>query len=359
MRYNSGLISNFIISNLLIMKNFCLSISLLLLSLSATAQIINFPDANFKAKLLLATINSEVASDVNGNYIVIDTNGNNEIEVSEAESVYRLSVGGAGISSLTGIEYFSNLRGIGCYGNNIASLPLSTLVNIEYISCGNNILTSLAGIENLSNLKDIDISGNPLTSANFQNSHQLWRVWANNTTLTEINLCGTAVRLLWCMDSPNLQALYLKNNVVSSDLARSSSQIPPPLHNFEFYNSPLINYICYDDGEYDAVFHGVGQNTTGITLTTSCNANCSTLSDDNQQLNNSITLYPNPTSGIINIDVSDGQPITKTTITNLVGQTVMSFENSTTLDISMMTKGTYFITIETDRGKEIQKIIKL
>ena len=37
----------------------------------------------------------------------------------------------------------------------------------------------------------------------------------------------------------------------------------------------------------------------------------------------------------------------------------MAFENTTAIDISSLTKGTYFITIETALGKETQKIIKL
>lgn len=71
------------------------------------------------------------------------------------------------------------------------------------------------------------------------------------------------------------------------------------------------------------------------------------------------TVYPNPTSGAINIVVANNEPITAVTINNLLGQTVMRFENTSTLDISAVTKGTYFVTVETDKGKETQKLIKL
>lgn len=75
--------------------------------------------------------------------------------------------------------------------------------------------------------------------------------------------------------------------------------------------------------------------------------------------NEHFTLYPNPTFGIINITLSNNQPIIKISINNLLGQTIMTFENTTTLDISSLTKGTYFVKMVTDSGKETQKIIKL
>lgn len=70
------------------------------------------------------------------------------------------------------------------------------------------------------------------------------------------------------------------------------------------------------------------------------------------------TVYPNPTSGILNIAMSDNQSVTKATITNLLGQNILTSE-STTIDISSLNKGTYFITVETEGGKQTQRIIKL
>ena len=83
------------------------------------------------------------------------------------------------------------------------------------------------------------------------------------------------------------------------------------------------------------------------------------LGNSNYNAGKLFTLYPNPTSAVINIAVSNNQLITKTTINNLLGQTIMTVENESTLDISSLTKGTYFITVQTDSGKETQKIIKM
>ena len=54
-----------------------------------SAQIINFPDSNLKARLLLAANGNGIAYH-NGNSFKIDSNNDNEIEVSEALLVNNL-----------------------------------------------------------------------------------------------------------------------------------------------------------------------------------------------------------------------------------------------------------------------------
>lgn len=332
---------------------------LLFFGLGATAQIINIPDVNFKAKLMQSGPSESIAQDIDFNFVKIDTNDDNEIDVAEASVIYFLEVNVGNINSLSGIENFSNLRGLECYGNNLTSLsPISGLSQLSWLSCSDNQITSLDAIENLTGITDLGITSNPVVSVNLSNLHQLWRLWAEDTQLTEINLCGTSVRWLWATENPNLTSLYLKNGVVSSDLARSSNQIPPPLHNFEFRNNPALNYICYDDGELEAVMYGIYGNTAPTTLTTSCDSECS-LSVESPIANNQISFYPNPTSGLINIIISNNQAVDKIAVSNVLGQTVMTTESSATIDIGNLTKGTYLLTVETDSGKEIQRIIKL
>jgi hypothetical protein len=82
---------------------------------SVNAQVINFPDANFKAALLAADTNNEDASNGSGQNLRIDTNNNNgEIELSGALAVLELQLVNKGISDLTGIAFFTNLRGLKC-----------------------------------------------------------------------------------------------------------------------------------------------------------------------------------------------------------------------------------------------------
>ena len=104
--------------------NYLFILLLLLCSFSLKSQIINIPDTNFKNRLLAADTSNGIARDQEGNYIVIDVNGNNEIEVSEALSVIDLYVDNRSIVSLEGIQYFTNLSLLDCSYNQIVSLDL-------------------------------------------------------------------------------------------------------------------------------------------------------------------------------------------------------------------------------------------
>ena len=65
---------------------------LFLLGLNTTAQIINFPDANFKLRLMQSSPNNAIATNQSGASIRIDSNNDNEIDVVEAQAVYRLNL---------------------------------------------------------------------------------------------------------------------------------------------------------------------------------------------------------------------------------------------------------------------------
>ena len=89
------------------------------------AQIVNIPDSNFKAMLLSANPSNFIASTelptylssndswTVSNYHVIDTNGDGEIQVIEAQSIKYLTIAGdTTISDLTGIQAFINLHSL-------------------------------------------------------------------------------------------------------------------------------------------------------------------------------------------------------------------------------------------------------
>ena len=61
---------------------------LLLLTFGVTnAQIVNFPDANFKAELLAASPTQQKALNFSDQWIKIDANNDGEIQESEAQQV--------------------------------------------------------------------------------------------------------------------------------------------------------------------------------------------------------------------------------------------------------------------------------
>jgi hypothetical protein len=243
----------------------------------AAAQIITIPDANFKAKLLSASPTNPTARNAAGTNIRIDTNFNNEIEYSEVLTVHHLNVSYSNITSIEGIQNFINLSSFFCTNNNLIELPVSNLNQLASIDCSFNQLSSVPEIENLIHLSFLFIDNNPLLSLGLNNLSSLINLRCTNSLLSEIDICGTQVQVLWCDNSPNLISLNLKNGIVSPPIfARNSSNtesslmIPPPLPYFSFYNCPLVSSICHDFGEYNTITEAINYSPSSITFSTLC-----------------------------------------------------------------------------------------
>lgn len=190
-------------------SNTLFKLSLLLLFLLTTtvkAQIVNIPDANFKAKLLQADANSanHYAQDLSGNWVKIDLNGNNEIEISEALSIGRLEIKGL-ISDLTGIEFFTNLRSLDCGHSNLSNLNLSNNTALTQLNCGFNQLTNLNLSSNTA-LTQLNCEYNELTSLDV----------SNNLVLTQLNCSVNKISSLNLINNTLLTNLDCSHNQLTS-----------------------------------------------------------------------------------------------------------------------------------------------
>ena len=120
-------------------------------------QNVNIPDANFKAYLV-------------GN-IAINTNGDTEIQVSEA-SVFGGTIvcSNMNISDLTGIEYFTLLSNLNCGNNQLTNLDVSQNINLIDFECSFNQITSL-NLSNNTALINLYLDDNLLTSLDLRNGN--------------------------------------------------------------------------------------------------------------------------------------------------------------------------------------------
>ena len=242
-------------------KLYCLAF--LVLGLVAQAQIVNIPDANFKAKLLSASPNYGIASTEEpyyasysnsilgiSNFNVIDTNGDGEIQVSEAQSIKYLSVSDINILDMTGIEAFTNLKYLGIYGTNFSNVNFSGLTNLSFLSIYNTHVTSidLNNYPNLEyfkcnpgnynsfsltsldltpapNLKSIDCSDNQLTTLDVSNLTNLFYLYCNNNNITNLNLSNLSnLREVECYNN-SLTNLTLTNVSLLEELNCAGNQL--------------------------------------------------------------------------------------------------------------------------------------
>lgn len=247
------------------MKKLYLSVLIFIIFGEVQSQIINFPDANFKARLLAAAPGLQIAGgtgSIPGNpFVKIDTNNDGEIQVAEALAITRLWLQNANITNISGLENFTNLRELQCHGNSIATMDLSPLTQLTNIAIFNNHITTL----NVAGLSQVELLGcafNELTSLDLTGMIYMNSLQCQNNQLASLNI-SNATNLLWIecqhnllttLDTNNLthlvtfncayndlESLYLKNN---ADEINFQS---------DFSNNPNLRYICADDFQLAAI----------------------------------------------------------------------------------------------------------
>jgi len=291
------------------------------------AQIVNIPDANFKAKLLSANTTNGIASNGANQNIVIDTNGDNEIQISEALNVSKLFIPGqAGnmIADLTGINQFTNLTSLSAFNNALTNLQISGLSNLQVIHVANNNLTTLSvnnlnslqnltvtnnqltnlSITNTPNLQTLSCSGNQLISVDISNFPNLLTLECNNNliatlalnnnnNLANISASNNQLTTIPFGEAPNLSNLYINNNLFTTidvgqltQLGNFNFSNNPNLisfnikngkHNYTqnaipiFSNTPNLKYICVDDFELGIIYSLVNYyNQSNVVLNSYC-----------------------------------------------------------------------------------------
>ena len=251
------------------------------------AQIVNIPDANFKAKLLEASPSHSIASSAyiteNGNpssYSSIDTNNNGEIEISEASIITFLDLSLSSISDLTGIAFFTNLQTLICYGNELTALDISQNSILRVLDCNSNQISSLIIPQN-ENLIVLDCSGNYLTELDLSQNINLSILYCYNNQLSSLDVTQNPnLEFLRChfnnlislsVSNVNLLELYCNNNnltyldltsctklnelncyynLLTTLLIKNNNLL---WNNIDFSANPNLQFICTDDEDINYI----------------------------------------------------------------------------------------------------------
>lgn len=118
---------------------------------------------------------------------------------------------------------------------------------------------------------------------------------------------------------------------------------------------------CFGGTVLDNSFRvGPGASCPVSTASTDCATN-PVLSIENIDLSKVVTIYPNPTSDYLNIEIPTSLNSNKISLTllNSLGEQVLQFENnSKRVDITAIQVGTYYLSVKHSTDEFIQKIIK-
>jgi len=188
------------------------------------SRIVTIPDANFKAKLLAGGIETCVTLD---GQTIVDTNGDGEIQVCEAENVGKLTIDQSDITSIQGILEFRNLQTLSFKYNDISqaldltslkrlvnvmltnnaipSLKVNGLNHLEYLACDGNTLQTL-NVGSLPSLTTLLCEGNNITTLNIDGSNKLVNLRINQNNISTLNVSHLS----------NLQQLYVQDNLLTT-----------------------------------------------------------------------------------------------------------------------------------------------
>lgn len=141
-----------------------------------------------------------------------DKDGDGVLSAEEIAAVTEIDVNKMGISSLIGVEYFTELTSLSCDNNQITSINISNNKNLSRLYFDNNLLTTL-DVSNNQNLTIIHCDSNLLTAIDL----------SNNTELTYFSCYDNQIKKLDVSKNTKLTHLECSNNQLTTlDLSKNT-----------------------------------------------------------------------------------------------------------------------------------------
>ncbi len=185
-------------------------------------DIISFSDPKFEEYLLQEKIwESPYWSPTDE---LIDANNDGKISITEAERVEYIYAPLLGISDMSELHYFPNLKHLYCYGNQLTTLDVSNNTALSYLYCDSNQLTSL-DVSNNTALSYLYCESNQLTSLDVSNNTALVYLHCESNQLTSLDVSkNTALVYLHC-ESNQLTSLDVSDNTALEELDCDNNQL--------------------------------------------------------------------------------------------------------------------------------------
>ena len=245
---------------------------------------------------------------------------------------------GLNISQNTGITNLS------CNNNQITSLDVSQLLGLVNLYCNDNLLTNLTMGQNTS-LTTFYCFNNQVSHLDISQCTAITTLFCHLNQLTSIDVSQhTSLQYLRCYNN-QLTVLDIKNGTNSS------------IFIFEAQNNTSLECIQVDDETAANASQAPYTNWLKDATTTYAEDCGYALSIEDEPLEKSVTLYPNPVSDIFTIESKI--PLTKVEIYSILGQKVKEINSGfNSIPMDELSIGIYVIKLETEVGFVIKKLIK-
>lgn len=327
--------------------NIIITFLLLIVTNNLKSQNINFIDTHFETILL---------SDPS-----INTNGDNSIQKSEAMSFTGgLYLNSMGIHNLSGIEYFTQIRSLSVSNNLLTNVDLSNNKLIEKLEINNNKLTGI-DVTQLTQLRQLDISKNYIDYIDLNNNIYLEVLKCSYNTISELELFNNEylvtlkcdyneIYTLDLSDNSNLTILYCSNNNLTTLNIANSNNINMGTKNIDITNNDL-NCVQVDSEDFSNQ-NWVNRKDVNTYFSVDCN---SIISDENNGTSAEFSVYPNPATDVVNIDMGGIEKDVDLEIMTYTGLIVLQKKydeiENTSINLDNLSNGSYIIKVKTEDGK--------
>lgn len=158
-----------------------------------------------------------------------DTDGDGTLSLEEAAAVREINVNemykllGERVRSMDGIEYFTSLTLLTCYGNSITELDLAKNTELTYLHVGTNRISKL------------DVTGNT----------KLQELYVSRNEITEIDLSKCPdLRKFQCVGCNNLTSLDLSHNPLLTEIYAENC---PKIATLDCSHNPELTIVrCFE-----------------------------------------------------------------------------------------------------------------
>lgn len=205
-------------------KQLIFTILAICLTGTAKSQVVEFEDTSFQRAIL-------------NHDPIIDLNGDNFIQKSEADSVTVLKLYLKGVNSIQDVHSFPNVKEISAASNNLTVVFIDSLEYLEVLLLAGNKIETLS-VTNAPNLIDLYAPSNQITSLFIENCPTVDHLVLSQNRINEIDLSGFPNLTYLSIDANEMGNLDLKSNPKIKQIYCRDLN----LTEIDIRNNPLIDF---------------------------------------------------------------------------------------------------------------------
>ncbi len=306
--------------------------------------------------------------DVEGGLIIDITNIEN---LQGLENIQNLS-GSLVITSNDALESFEGIQNLETIAGRFAVAFNSQIIDFTGFNslnsvgngsdlgmhiASNNNLVSLVGLENLTQIHvcfriDWNDSLESLNGLQNLNSVYGWMGIRDNDvlqTLEGLNSLAYCDEYLSIIENESLNSISSLTNLDAADIIGVIIEDNPSL------SFCAINPVC------DVIFSPnsvvtINNNLTGCNSEAEVEAQCQ-LSITEAYFSGNLSVFPNPVTSILNIEISQSLNFEKAKVYSTLGKLILETSEKK-IDLETLSAGIYFVEVVTNKGSVTKKIIK-